>query len=79
MVEPVTLEQQIIAVRREIAMRKGVYPKWVAAGRLKPEKADHEIAAMEAVLASLERMRAINLDPAASQRAPDLNAAPKPL
>jgi hypothetical protein len=36
-------------LQREIAMRKNVYPKWVANGRLKPDKADREIALMEAI------------------------------
>lgn len=49
MPEPITLEQQLASVRRELAMRKNVYPKWVKAGRMKQEVADHEIAAMQAV------------------------------
>ena len=34
---------------REIAMRKRVYPRWVEAGRMKQEHADHNIAVMEAI------------------------------
>jgi hypothetical protein len=37
-------------LERELAMRKAVYPKWVSAKRMKQEKADHEIATMEAIL-----------------------------
>ena len=44
-----TLEAQITCVRRELAMRKNVYPKWVQSGRMKPEAADHEINCMQAV------------------------------
>ena len=38
-----TVEAQITCVKREIAMRKNVYPKWVQSGRMKAEAADHEI------------------------------------
>jgi hypothetical protein len=44
---------QIACVRREIAMRERVYPKWVNAGRMKAEAAEREIAAMRAVLKTL--------------------------
>ena len=54
----ITLAEEIAAVRREIAMRRGVYPKWVQSGRMKQDKADHEIACMESVLASLEAQAA---------------------
>ena len=49
MSEP-TLEQQITCLKREIAMRKNVYPKWVASKRMKQEDADREIAAMTGAL-----------------------------
>ena len=32
-----TFEEQIASVRREIALRKSVYPKWVKTGRMKAE------------------------------------------
>lgn len=44
-----TIEAQITCIRRELAMRKNVYPKWVASGRMKAEAADHEINCMQAV------------------------------
>lgn len=34
---------------REVKMRKRVYPRWVEAGRLTPQKAEIEIAIMEAI------------------------------
>jgi hypothetical protein len=49
----VTVADQIRCVRREIAMRQNVYPKWVASGRMKQEDADKELAAMQAVHDSL--------------------------
>lgn len=54
--EPPTMADQIAAVRREIAMRKNVYPKWVESGRLKPAEAEREQARMQAVHDSLERL-----------------------
>jgi hypothetical protein len=51
-----TIEQQMACVKREIAMRKNVYPKWVMSGRMKPEAADHEINCLIAVLRSLETL-----------------------
>jgi hypothetical protein len=44
-----TIEAQIVCIRRELAMRKRVYPKWAMTGRMKPEAADHEINCMQAV------------------------------
>jgi hypothetical protein len=44
-----TLQSQILCVRRELAMRKNVYPKWVQSGRMKAEAADHELNCMQAV------------------------------
>jgi hypothetical protein len=51
-----TLEEQIAAVRRELALRKAVYPKWVMNGRIKQETADQELAAMQAVHDTLLRV-----------------------
>ena len=50
---PITLDDQIAAVRREIAMRERVYPRQVSAGRLRQTAADRELAAMRAVLETL--------------------------
>ena len=44
------LAELIIEVRREIALRANVYPKWVLAGRLKEEQAAYRIAAMNQIL-----------------------------
>ena len=51
-----TLQQQIECVKREISMRKRVYPNWIGAKKLKQEKADYEIACMESVLLTLENL-----------------------
>lgn len=52
----VTLPEQIACVRREIALRKSAYPKWVESRRMGQAKADREIEAMEAVLDTLEEL-----------------------
>lgn len=55
---PIPLAAQIDCVRREIAMRERVYPRWVAASKMKAGKADQEIEAMRAVLHTLEQFAA---------------------
>lgn len=49
----ISVKDQITCVRRELAMRRNVYPKWVASGRMKQSEADKELAAMQAVHDSL--------------------------
>lgn len=51
-----SIEEQLAAVRREVAMRERVYPRWVEAGRMTAEKADHEIEAMKNVAATLQHL-----------------------
>lgn len=54
----IPMSAQVECVRREIAMRERVYPKWVAAGRMTQKKADDELAAMAAVLGTLAGLEA---------------------
>lgn len=56
----ITIEDQIKAVEREIGMRRRVYPNWVASKRMNQEKADKEIASMEAVLETLKKVQQQN-------------------
>lgn len=51
-----TIDQQIACVAREIAMRERVYPTFVRRNKMSQEKADNEIAAMRAVLKTLEKL-----------------------
>ncbi len=37
--------------KREVRMRKRVYPRWVAQGKMTQAQADREIAIMEAIAA----------------------------
>lgn len=52
----VTLRQQIACAERELKMRIRVYPRWVEAGKMKQADADAEIAAMQAIVATLRTL-----------------------
>lgn len=54
----VSIDRQIAAVKREIKLRRMVYPERVARERMTQAKADEEIAVMQAVLATLENTKA---------------------
>jgi hypothetical protein len=45
----ITFDDMITCVRRELALRKRVYPKWVVEERMSQAKAQHEIAVMQAI------------------------------
>lgn len=59
---PVPLDAQIAAAERELALRRRVYPRWVAAGKMKNEKAVAETAAMTAIVETLKGLRASRED-----------------
>lgn len=48
-----TLTDQLAAARRELGMRRRVYPRQVASGRMTQAAADHEIACMQAIVDTL--------------------------
>lgn len=48
-----TLAEQIAEVKREIAIRERVYPKWVKDGKMKAHAAERGIALMKAALHTL--------------------------
>lgn len=52
----ITLKDQIKCVRREVVMRTTYYPNLIRAGKLRERDAEHELAAMEAVLETLEAL-----------------------
>ena len=56
--DSITLAEQIACVDRELGMRKRVYPRWVANGKLNQAAADLEMRRMEAVRSSLLRVQA---------------------
>ncbi len=41
---------------RELAMRRNVYPKWVASGRMKQEEADKRTACMTDIVADYKAL-----------------------
>lgn len=49
-----SISAQISEVKREIAKRNETYPRWVRTGKLRQSEADYHLAAMEAVLRTLE-------------------------
>ncbi len=50
-----TAADKLAAVRREIGMRRRVYPRWVINGKMSQAKANEETAIMEAIAADYER------------------------
>lgn len=61
MVNDIPLKDQIECVRRELGMRKRVYPRWIREGRMTHEEADHQMARMEAVLRTLDALPPVPL------------------
>lgn len=55
---PITLQEEIAEVEREIALRERLYPHWVTTKRLRPDIAERQLAAMRAVLARLRGLKA---------------------
>lgn len=53
----VSLEKQLACAKRELALRVRMYPTWVRAKRLNPLKAEDEIAAMRAIIKTLEGLQ----------------------
>ena len=56
------ISEQIKCIKREIGMRKRVYPRWVENGNMTKEKAEHELAAMSAVLETLQSLEPASED-----------------
>jgi hypothetical protein len=52
-----TMNDRIKAAQREVAMRRRVYPRWVAAGKMTQQKADYEIKLMEDIVETLARFQ----------------------
>jgi len=51
-----SITEQIECVRRELVLRRRVYPRWVQQGKMSQEKSQKELITMEAVLATLVAM-----------------------
>jgi len=52
----IPLAEQIACVKREIAFRHRVYPRWVEIGKIAQDQADRELARMQAVLETLRSL-----------------------
>lgn len=55
--DPVTLDEQIRCVEREIVMREHVYPRLVAQGKMTKTKSTYEMGAIKAVLQTLLNLK----------------------
>lgn len=51
-----TLTEQLACAKRELALRRKVYPRWVTAKRMNPFKAEEEITLMGAIVRTLEEL-----------------------
>lgn len=61
---PVTIDEMVREVERDITLRRRVYPGWVASKRMSQDKADRQISIMEAVARELQKRRGhFPLDP----------------
>ena len=47
--------EKLVALKREVALRRRVYPKWVKDGRMKIRDAEYQIKVMEEIVADYER------------------------
>jgi len=54
---PIPIDAQIAEVRRELAMRRYVYPRRIQSATMSQSTADKQIKALEAVLATLEKVK----------------------
>jgi len=52
----ISYKEQLAEVKREVWLRRGVYPKWVASGTLDPASAERQLNVMLAVQATLEKL-----------------------
>lgn len=50
-----TAAEKLAAARRELAMRRRVYPRWVENNRMTQSKANEETAIMAAIVADYEK------------------------
>ena len=56
MTEAISAERKLACARRELTMRRRVYPRWVQDFRITEARAADEIRCMEAIVADYEAM-----------------------
>jgi hypothetical protein len=49
-----TNQMKLQVAKRELTMRRRVYPRWVTEGRMEAQDAEYEIAGMQAILEDYE-------------------------
>lgn len=54
---PITREEKIACIKREIEMRHKVYPRWIANGKMSMDKAGREIEVMQDILEDYEKRK----------------------
>jgi hypothetical protein len=47
--QQITVEEMLTEIKREIAMRKSVYPRWIESGKIKKETAASRVLILEAL------------------------------
>lgn len=50
----VTTKEKLASARRELALRRNVYPRFVSSGKLSHAQATHELRVMEAIVQDYE-------------------------
>lgn len=53
---PIPLSEQLKEVRREVALRQRVYPRWIANGKMSQATADRHLDLMRAVAETLAKL-----------------------
>lgn len=51
-----TETDKLKCVERELRLRKKVYPRWVAEGRMTQQQAEHEIDCMQAIVTDYDKI-----------------------
>lgn len=51
---PISIEEMIQEVERELMLRRKLYPYWIQTKKMKQASAERQIARMQAVLATLQ-------------------------
>jgi hypothetical protein len=59
--DKITFRDKEQCARRELDMRRRVYPRWVANGKMTQDQADREIELMAAILADYEKASALEM------------------
>ena len=52
-----TIAEQLACTRRELDMRRRVYPQWVRDGRMSRDAADREVATMASIVDTLQKLQ----------------------